>query len=66
MQEQMKTKDGTNIFYSNYNDTSEVYKKQQRPFNIINLYAKNTQPLRKYPKLTKELEMLERGIEYQK
>lgn len=62
----MKTKDGTNIVFSHINDTSEVFKRQQRPFNIINFYAKNTEPLRKYPKLTKEHQMLERGIDYQK
>ncbi len=44
------------------NDTSEIYKKQQKSFDIINLYSRGPDPLRVYPKLTRENIMLERGI----
>lgn len=31
-----------NVVFSHINDTSEIFKRQQKPFDIINLYSKNS------------------------
>lgn len=51
-----------NAVFAN-NDTSKIFKKQQRPFDIINMYARQNEPLRKYPKLTREHLLYEQGID---
>lgn len=45
------------------NDTSNIFKKQQKPFNIINLYSRDVEPLRRFPKLTKEHILYEQGMD---
>ncbi len=52
-----------NIVYTNTNESAKVYERQQRPFNIITLYSKPNEPLRKYPKITLEHLILERGMD---
>lgn len=52
-----------NVVHTDFNESSKVYTKQQRPFDIINLYSRNNEPLRKYPKLTLEHLILEKGID---
>jgi hypothetical protein len=52
-----------NVIVGHNNDTSEVFKKQQRPFDIINMYSRHNEPLRKYPKLTREDLLYERGLD---
>jgi hypothetical protein len=53
-----------NVVYSSLNDTGNVYRKQQRQFDIINLYSRPSEPLRKFPKLSQEDRLLEKGMGY--
>jgi hypothetical protein len=55
-------RDEVPIFVSR-NDTSDIFKKQQKPFNIINLYSRDVEPLRRFPKLTKEHILYEQGMD---
>ena len=43
-----------NVFRPQIHETATVYNRQQRPYDIVNLYQKPTAPLRKYHKLTQE------------
>jgi hypothetical protein len=52
----------TNIVFP-HNSTSDIYIRQQRPFNIINMYSKHSEPLRKFPKLTREHLLYEQGMD---
>ena len=51
------------VVYSNHQDTAKIYSRQQKPFDIINLYSKPSEPLRKYPKLTMEHLINEKGMD---
>ena len=55
-------KEEANIVFP-HNSTSDIFIKQQKPFNIINMYSKHSEPLRKFPKLTKEHLLYEQGID---
>jgi hypothetical protein len=54
-------KEETNVVFTR-NSTSDIFQKQQRPFNIINMYSRHAEPLRKYPKLTQEHLLYEQGM----
>ena len=45
--------------------TSQIFARQQKPFNIISCYSKQPEPLKKFPKLHLEHGFYERGINYQ-
>jgi hypothetical protein len=49
--------------YIKGSESSKVFEKQQRPFDIINLYSRVSEPLRMYPKLTMEHKILEKGMD---
>jgi hypothetical protein len=42
-----------NVFQPQLHETSKVFSKQQKPYNIVNLYSRHPEPLKKFPKLTK-------------
>ena len=48
---------------SHIKDTSDVFRRQQKQFDIINLHSRPSEPLRKFPKLTLEHLRLERGMD---
>lgn len=55
--------EGLRMVNSHIKDTSEVFRRQQKQFDIINLYTRPSEPLRKFPKLTQEHLRLERGMD---
>lgn len=53
-----------NVVETHFQDGAQVFRKQQKGFDIVNLYSRNVEPLRKFPKLTKEHILLERGMDF--
>jgi hypothetical protein len=45
------------------NSTSDIFQKQQKPFDIINMHSRQHEPLRRYPKLTQEHRLYEQGMD---
>jgi hypothetical protein len=51
---------GTNLIRNTSMDQTQVYKKQEKEFNIISFYPKEYKPnLRQYPRLTLEDKLIE-------
>lgn len=57
---------GNNLLRNSSMDQTQVYKRQEKEFNIINFYPKEYKPnLRQFPKLTVE-DKLNEGIKQNK
>lgn len=53
---------GTHLLRNSSMDQTQVYKRQEKEFNIINFYQKEFKPnLRQFPKLSLENRLLELG-----
>lgn len=53
---------GSNLVRNTSMDQAQVYKKQEKEFNIISFYPKEYKPnLRQFPKLTLENKLIEFG-----
>lgn len=52
---------GTNLVKNTPMDQAQIYRKQEKEFNIISFYPKEVKPsLRQFPKLTMEDRLIER------